>query len=491
MQQPTTETELVLVKMITEDSIRLVTISSPSDDDSDTEDLGFGRPLTNCTVKFYHKNDTQHKKELGGISGVSVNRQAIGNNGYFATFDEYSGELEWVGCSLLENKLGRTRLQSLRDAGDDPEFDFFLIESFWIDQNQDDPCALATFALRKFLHSDIIKGNLSYGCWNVSSIAYALHDFGEEQHEGSGSGKRKREDDGRLCYDEAIPFFRNGFFQDAALLQQDPDNGRILVAGVQHMEQTLKSEASVMPAIRSLRSQLSKKKSTTKKPTTKDSEILNCVERLVNTNDQIAFEQSMMSVSAAMIGNAMYQRPADVTTTQQLQSLRQDLNKLVGEGGSIARSTALHVACEKNSIKVVKLLLELDASSATVKDQMGRTPLIVAAMNACGRRTIDGINETQVITHLLNAGARKEDTDNVGLTAYGHFKKYFKKISPMASLRHNTSLTDLEHKLYPPGGPTAMDFSNGKGGSSGFVDYGPEDEEHRRLMGGSDDDGDY
>lgn len=477
--------------VITQDSITLVSIS---EDHSDTEedDLGqyakFGRPLTNISVKFYHKNDTQRKKELGGISGVSVNRQAIGTHGFFETFDEYSGDLEWVGCSLLENKYGRTRLQSLRQAGDDPEFDFFLIESFWIDQDQDDPCALATFALRKFLHSDMIKGNLSYGCWSVSSIAYALHDFGEgEQHcPGSGSGKRKREDDDRPCYDEAIPFFRNGFFQDVALLQQDPDNGRIIVAGVEHMDQTLKSEASVMPAIRSLRSRLS-----TQTPTRKDGEILNRVEHLVNANDQIAFEQSAMSISAAMIGSAVYQRQVDVTTSQQLQSLRRDLSKLVGEGGSIASSTALHVACQKNSIKVVKLLLELDASSTSVKDRMGRTPLMVATINACGRRTLDGIEETQVIDHLLNNGARKEDVDSVGLTAYGHFKKYFKQISSMASLQHNTSLTDLEHKLYPPGGPTAMDFSNRKGGSSGFVDYGPEDEEERRLMGGSDDDGDY
>eukprot|EP00986_Skeletonema_menzelii_P008611 scaffold3686_cov149-Skeletonema_menzelii.AAC.1 len=472
--------------MITEDSIILVTISS-SEDDSDTEeDVRWGRPLTNYNIKFYHKNDKQRKKELGGISGVSVNRQAIGEHGYFSTFDEYSGDLEWVGCSLLENKLGRTRLQSLRQAGDDPEFDFFLIESFWVDQDQHDPCALATFALRKFLHGDIIKGKLDYGCWHVSSIAYALHDFDEQQQPGSGTGKRKREDDGRPCYDEAIPFFRNGFFQDVALLQQDPDNGRILVAGIAHMDQNLKSEASVMPAINSLRNRLS-----TKKPTGKDGEILNRVQRIVNESDQIAFEQSTMSMSAAMMGNAIYQRPADPTTTQQLQSLRRDLTKLVGEGGSIARSTALHVACEKNSIKVVKLLLELDASSAKVKDRMGRTPLIVAAMNACGRRTINGIDETQVIDNLLNAGARKEDADNVGLTAYGHFKKYFKRMPSMASLQHNTSLTDLEHKLYPPGGPTAMDFSSGKGGSSGFVDYKPEDEEHRRLMGDSDDDGDY
>jgi hypothetical protein len=286
--------------MITEDSITLVSTSSSGhydEDEDDDDDLGryakFGRPLTNHSIKFYHKNDTQRKKELGGISGVSVNRQAIGTHGFFETFDEYSGDLEWVGNSLLENKYGRPRLQSLRQAGDDPEFDFFLIESFWIDQNQDDPCAFATFALRKFLHGDIIKGNGGY--WSVSSIAYALFDFGEdEQHSGSDSGKRKRdEDDGRPSYDEAIPFFRNGFFQDVALLQQNPDNGRILVAGVEHMDQPLKSEASVMPAIKSLRSRLS-----TKKPTRKDGEILNRVEQLVSANALLVCEQELKGISA-------------------------------------------------------------------------------------------------------------------------------------------------------------------------------------------------
>ena len=461
-------------------------ILSISNDDDDAEDLGqyakFGRPLTTYNVKIYLKTDNNNngrKNEVGGITGVSVNRQAIGDHGFFQEFDEHSGELEWVGCSLLENKQGRTRLKSLRDAGDDPEFDFFLIESFWIDQDQEDACDLATCALRKFIHSDVIKGNLRFGAWCVSSVAYALH---EVDSSSESSGKRKRGDG--LSYDEAIPFLRNGFFQDTALLQENPDNGRILVGGVEHFEQALKSEAIVMPALKALRGHIGGKK-----PTGKDAEILSRVGQLVNENDQLAFMESTAQLSSVMIGNAVYQPPTDNTTAQQLQSLRRDLDKLVRAGGSIARSTALHVACEKNSIKVVKLLLELDSRSVSVKDCMGRTPLMIAAINACGRKSINGINETRVIDHLLNAGARKNDADNVGLTAYGHFKK--RLMINSVHYQYRATLTDLEHKLYPNGGPTMVDFSQGRGGTSGIVDYGPEDEEERRLLGGSEDDGDY
>lgn len=211
--------------------------------------------------------------------------------------------------------------------------------------------------------------------------------------------------------------------------------------------------------------------------------------QLVNENDQLAFMESTAQLSSVMMGNAVYQPPADNTTAQQLQSLRRDLDKLVRAGGSIARSTALHVACEKNSIKVVKLLLELDSRSVSVKDCMGRTPLMIAAINACGRKSINGINETRVIDHLLHAGARKNDADNVGLTAYGHFKK--RLMINSVHYQYRATLTDLEHKLYPDGGPTMVDFSQGRGGTSGIVDYGPEDEEERRLLGGSEDDGDY
>mmetsp|Transcript_15155 Transcript_15155/g.32897 ORF Transcript_15155/g.32897 Transcript_15155/m.32897 type:complete len:83 (-) Transcript_15155:45-293(-) len=75
------------------------------------------------------------------------------------------------------------------------------------------------------------------------------------------------------------------------------------------------------------------------------------------------------------------------------------------------------------------------------------------------------------------------------MTAHGYFtqgssqtsgsRRYFR----ITHDEHRRKLTDLEHKLYPPGGPAAGDFSEGRGGSSGLVDYGPEDDEADRAMG--------
>ena len=97
--------------------------------------------------------------------------------------------MEWVAGSLLENKLGRPKLLSLLEAGDDAEFNFFLMESFVIDKTQSLDVATAT--LRKFLNGDHIKENFNSGCWGVSLIAYVLNYTLEEI---SGS-KRKQADD--------------------------------------------------------------------------------------------------------------------------------------------------------------------------------------------------------------------------------------------------------------------------------------------------------
>ncbi|KAL7535676.1 hypothetical protein ACHAXR_006662, partial [Thalassiosira sp. AJA248-18] len=163
------------------------------------------------------------------ISGIQINRQKIPNGCFYETFDEHSADLEWVVGTLLENRYGRTKLASLREAGDDPEFDFFFIETFHIDEDQ--PSDVATFALRNFLQSQHIKGNLNYGCWHVSSIAYVFSD--DPREEGQGTNKRKRGNDAQsIAQREVIPFLRNGFFQDeSSLIRGDPNNARILVGG--------------------------------------------------------------------------------------------------------------------------------------------------------------------------------------------------------------------------------------------------------------------
>jgi len=128
------------------------------------------------------------------------------------------------------------------------------------------------------------------------------------------------------------------------------------------------------------------------------------------------------------------------------------------------------------------------------KDLQGNTSLIVAAKNACGRLSINGIDDTQVIDQLLGYGADKSIVDSVGMTAYGYFRKSSKRgfTHPHCSAK----LVVLESKLCPPTGPTMVDMNGGQGASTGFVDYGPEDDVADREMGrgkyASDcEDGDY
>jgi len=53
----------------------------------------------------------------------------------------------------------------------------------------------------------------------------------------------------------------------------------------------------------------------------------------------------------------------------------------------------------------------------------------------------------------------------------------------MTRLDKRGTLTSLEDKLRPPEGPTAVDLADGNGVGTGFVDYGPEDDEADREMG--------
>lgn len=62
-----------------------------------------------------------------------------------------------------------------------------------------------------------------------------------------------------------------------------------------------------------------------------------------------------------------------------------------------------------------------------------------------------------------------------GLTAYGYFRQ-----RDVHTTRSDTR-SQIWNTLYPRGGPSPMDFTKGKGGSSGFVDY----------FNGSDDDDDF
>ena len=345
---------------------------------------------------------------------------------------------------------------------------------------------MATVALRKFLYSKQIKGDLNFGCRCVSSIAFVLSGVVGENELNDSNNSRS--------YHESIPFLRNGFFQDKALVGKDPDNARVLVGGIEHFEKNLKSEAETMPTAQKLfgssrgGTSIAGTSSRSRETSAKDAEILKRVTDLVETNYEISMEESMASLSSVMIGMSAYVPPKDCTSDRELERLRKDLTILVQSGGSIARSLALHFACDKNSIKVVNLLLQMgDADSSNMKaPKTGRTPLMIAAMNAAGRLSITGIDDTEVIDALLlltAASTSKSDVDSAGMTAYGYFTHKSKMMIEMTHYQHRGKITDLEHKLYPPGGPTLTDFAGGRGGASGLVDYGPEDDVADREMG--------
>jgi len=456
-------------------------ITETSNDDNDDDEEMYGA-FTYVKATVFRCDNTPGasasltikpaaEKLIGEISGFQVNRHTIPTGCFWETFDEHSADMEWVAGSLLENKYGRTKLLSLREAGDDPEFDFFFIQNFRIDKNES--CDVATFALRKFLYSKQIKGDIDYGCWCVSSVAFVL------SGDGNNSSERRSN-----RYHESIPFLRNGFFQDKALVGKDPDNARILVGAIEHFEKNLQSETEMIIIANKLFQATSS--DSNRKTSAEDAEILKRVKDLVETNYQTSMTESTASLSRVMLGMATYVPQKDCTSDQQLKRLQKDLTKLVQSGGSIARSLALHFACEKNSVKVVNLLLQMDADSSKTKDsRTGRNPLTIAAIHATGRLSITGIDDTEVIDALLltSSSARKSEVDSVGMTAYGYFTQKSKTMIQMTHYQHRRKITDLEHKLYPPGGPTIMDFAGGRGRTTGFVDYGPEDDEADQEMG--------
>mmetsp|Transcript_15155 Transcript_15155/g.32895 ORF Transcript_15155/g.32895 Transcript_15155/m.32895 type:complete len:159 (-) Transcript_15155:864-1340(-) len=144
-------------------------------------------------------------KQIGTISGIQIDRQKIPKGAFWESFDEHSA-VEWVAGALLESRYGRTKLESLRESGDDPEFDFVFIDTFHIDKDQSSD--IAAFALHNFLHGKHMKGDLNNGCWHFLSVAYVLS---EEPKEVVHMNKRKR--GGDQNHHEVSPFLRNVFFR--------------------------------------------------------------------------------------------------------------------------------------------------------------------------------------------------------------------------------------------------------------------------------------
>lgn len=466
-----------------------VEVAKTSEED---EESRFGSEFIDVEAKIFHE---QKKDAVGYITATLIDRQAIPENGFLRIFDEHSALMEWVAASLLEERLGRTRLQSLQDY-DDPEFDFMLITSFGItDQVLAKNSDVTTAALYHFLRDpSYIKGNLNYGCWKVSSAAYVLPNPAYVLPNPEVERKRKREDINSFNEETATsifaaPFLRNGFFQDPALIrttspiQDAPDNSRILVAsyGDWNRPGVIPRSQLEVSTIRIL----SLPQPSDTKMSVKDAEIMQQFEQVCSTQN----ESHLLNMGAIMLGLERYEPRRDETTTDQLKALRLIVRRLVAEGGSIAHSTALHVACRYNKIKVVGLLLDIATESnnksaiLSCKNHLGLTPLMVAARSAAGRLSRTGIDDTLVLDQLLSAGSDKSTTDSIGMTAYGYFRKSSKTHIDITDAHCRGTLIALESKLCPLARPTMVDLADGKGPGTGLVDYGPIDDLADREMG--------
>ena len=447
--------------------------------------------------------------KAGKISGTRVDRQKLPERYFLSAMDGHSGELQYVGMSIFEPRYGRTKLRSLFDGGDDMEFDFLYIDKFHVDPRYraNGSSDVGAYALRKLLHHPYIKGRAAE--WSVSSCVYILDPYeamsaeeksrveaedrreSERQMQAYRSGgampvetdeslRAKEQRAARmdaLARLDANQFLRNGFIQDATVAKKGGNAPRFLVAAYEHWKQPLKSHAEaeavqfyVAPPER-------------RPPTGKDAEILEVTKRICSEN-------MMQGVSSAMIG---LPRPAVNDSADRAFAFRTKVTRLIQQGGSLARSNALHAACANRDAAIARCILQLDPSCLEARDIENSTPLIVAAAAAAGSANINGIPSQPVIDVLLAAGAQKGAVDSDGLTAYGTLKsmhdKYGQAMQAMmgrpvsGGSRTTPGLAALEAKLMPPGGPTAADRAGGEGADAGYVDYGEEDAEYDREYG--------
>jgi len=398
------------------------------------------------------------KKKVGSISAVLVARQRIPEKYFMSAMDGHSGELQWIGVTLFESRFGRTKLSSLMNY-DDPEFNFMYIQVFHIDDEYKTNADIGASALRQLLSHPFIGGdkNPPY----LSSAIYVLdpHEQMSALEHAERKAKMKQaleptqaENDqiAQWARADANPFLRNGFFQDPAIARDGGSDANILVSSHGHWKAPMLTHAEAA-AIRF------------------------CIPPVqppaLTGKDKELFEFVKTASS-----EARYSVTIDAT---KMANCRSTIVNLVKEGASLSRSHVLHAACANNAVHIVTCLLQLDPSIVNSKDQLTCTPLMLAAVNAAGRESINGIDDIVVIDKLIATGARTDIQDQHGMTAYGHFKKSTDDYDIMmkamtgntSNLKESALRGPVNRRLMSPGGPTACDLAGGEEASGGFAQY--------------------
>jgi hypothetical protein len=300
--------------------------------------------------------------------------------------------------------------------------------------------------------------------WNSLEDQY-LRATGKKEETEADRIEKKAKDERMevLARKDAIPFLRNGFFQDAAIASRGDAN--VVVASSEHWNKPTLSEEQAAAI------QFYVPPPSPPAPTGEDEKILKAVIRA----------SSKYRISDAPMPES------------ELGELETEISDLIGAGGSLSRSYAIHAAATRNDKPIVDMLLQMDPTIINTLDAQCHTALMGAAQSAAGRSTNNGIPETKVIDTLLSAGADRGIQDSFGLTAYGHFKmmraEYHQSLNAMMGKSalstgrvHPTHLA-VERKLLPSSGPTASDLNGGMNENSGFVVFKEEHREPNAFRG--------
>eukprot|EP00934_Nitzschia_sp_Nitz4_P005205 Nitzschia sp. Nitz4//scaffold23_size168460//166772//168196//NITZ4_002252-RA/size168460-processed-gene-0.278-mRNA-1//-1//CDS//3329543734//5195//frame0 len=383
---------------------------------------------------------------VGKITADLIDRNQIPENGFYEAFDSYSHEMLNIGTELMEPRFGRMKLKSLVDH-DNAQRGFMYIETFQV-SHVDNKEEIATQALHQFLNHPLILGRNKEDP-KVTSVAYVLdpeaHLTPEEvaAREAFMNGvnqfracdnsvdeivkhkELKRKWDAQRdkdTYEDAIPFFRNGFFEDNAV---SPGEGfaRYIVASCGDFTSPPKSskEARAMPF---------KVESRPAEPARKTVEL-----------------------------NAYIDRQMEI---EDLEVTRKEIESYVREGARILESDIMHIACQlgRSNLGLAKLILELEPSVINQYSSKGETPLMLAARDAsiCG--------DLKLVDFLLKAGADISLCDNQGRTTYDLLMKGRVEDAGLIGLRERMrapiptrqELDRLYSMVVPPGRNVAQDL---------------------------------
>ncbi|CAB9512916.1 expressed unknown protein [Seminavis robusta] len=415
------------------------------EDEEDEYEDEYGGAFRSVSADIVEKKGAEVKK-IGHIYATVVDRSLMRGR-FLTTMDEKSASLQQIGIAIFEPKNGQTRLQSL--AATDDKDSILVIDKLHVDDDykKDGASDVGATAIRKFLSLPEVIEDVSCAVYEVDpreamtkeELTAKEEKDAEERHGMWMGGPSKapdtaesiKKEEEEQCqwqafqHADANQFLRVGFFQDRALAKSG--HGNFLVATHAHWcrdmlsHEQAKAIAFFKPAKQN------------PKPTGKDSELQ----------------------------KAVIDGGADMEKT---------VKSIVEQGGSIARSFALHAATATDSKKGVLLLLRLDRDACLNSiDSNGQTPLMIAAGMMAGKSKKD--ESAEVLDILLAAGADRSIQNSGGMTAYGVFQAVSKEYQLMMEtmtgrkapvpLQKRQYQEEVTEKLLPPEGPSAADKTGG------------------------------